>query len=40
VGRFREALGESEKDPAKRDRAAWAGFCQAVFASSEFAYVE
>jgi hypothetical protein len=40
LDRFRAALADSEKDPAKRDRKAWAGLCQAVFASSEFAYVE
>ena len=33
-------LNTAEKDAARRQRAAWAAACQAVFASSEFAWVE
>jgi len=40
VNRFAQALETTEKDAAKRNLAAWMAFAQALFASSEFSFVE
>ncbi len=40
VGRYAAGLEAVESDAAKRRPRAWAAWCQAVFASSEFVYVE
>lgn len=37
---FEAALGDTETDPAKRRAKAWAGFCQTLFASTEFRYLD
>ncbi|MGV3721021.1 MAG: DUF1553 domain-containing protein, partial [Actinomycetota bacterium] len=37
---YEAALAPTEKDPEKRRRAAWSSFCQALYASSEFRYVD
>jgi hypothetical protein len=40
VNRYAQALEATEKDAAKRNLAAWTAFAQALFASSEFSFVE
>jgi mono/diheme cytochrome c family protein len=40
VNRYAQALEATEKDAAKRKLAAWTAFAQALFASSEFSFVE
>ncbi|WP_020468340.1 DUF1553 domain-containing protein [Zavarzinella formosa] len=39
VNAYETALTAKIPDPEKRARTAWAGFCQAIFASSEFIYL-
>ena len=37
--RYEEAVSATEKDASKRRPRAWQSFCQVLFASSEFVYV-
>jgi hypothetical protein len=39
IQRYEAALGDSEKDATARRARAWASWCQVLFASSEFVYV-
>ena len=37
---YDRALEASEPDPGKRRAAAWSSFCQTLFASTEFRYLD
>ncbi len=39
VSQYETALAPKTPDPAKRSQTAWAGLCQAIFAASEFMYL-
>ena len=40
IERFQNGLEKTETDAAKRRLAAWQSFCQALFASTEFRFVD